>query len=104
MIFGILTAVPAAAHSALLQDAPPPSENSLVHPTPHQTDATVEPPPAIEPIASIALSAAAIACAAWIIRRRLFDPVPLGPSREWPLGGIADWPVVLLGGMVAWVA
>lgn len=104
LIFGILAATPAAAHATLLQDAPPSSENAPAHPIPDQT-ITAEPSTfPREPAASIFLAAAAIGCLIYIARRRLYDPVATPPTREWPLGRVADWPALLLGGMTVWLA
>lgn len=54
--------------------------------------------------ASIVLAAIALGCAVWIVRRRLHDPLAPAAASEPPFGRVADWPVLLLGGMVVWVA
>lgn len=88
----------------MLQDASSGSENTPPDPIPDQTIPAEPSLIGTGSIASIILAVAAVACAVWIIRRRLYDPVRPGPSTEWPLGRIADWPALLLGGMVVWIA
>jgi membrane protease YdiL (CAAX protease family) len=69
-----------------------------------ENPAPKDPERADRPVVSIGLAGAGLVSAWLILRRRWYDPVPLRPGVEPPLGRIADWPVLLMGGMVVWVA
>jgi membrane protease YdiL (CAAX protease family) len=106
LFFGVLWLVPptfGGPGGTLLQAPPIGSENAAADPIQSQTDGAA---PIIGPnsAASIVLAAIALGCAAWIVRRRLHDPLAPAAVPEPPFGRVADWPVLLLGGMVVWVA
>lgn len=93
-----MRATPGAMGGTLLQESAAGSENAAADPIPSQTASP------IGSLATYALALLAVAGVLYIWRRRLHEPVGAGADRERPFGRIADWPAILLGGMIVWVA
>lgn len=96
-----------AGTTTLLQEAPPAiapaapapalggSENSEAAPAPTQTGA------AFAPVLLALVAVPAVFIISW---RRLYLPVAPHTPDEPPTGRVADWPALLLAGLVIWVA